>query len=442
MRLDNLTFKGGIHVKDQKGSTKDKSIEKAMEPSIVKIPLHQHAGAPCKALVKKGDTVKVGQKIGDSEASFSVPVHSSISGEVVGIETLYTPDGYRVECVVIESDGLNQVDESIKPKGKLEDLTNEQIIDIAREAGIAGMGGAAYPLHTKFAISLEAGVDTAILNGAECEPYLTCDHRMMLEDPEKVIFGLEVIMKYLGLKNGYIAVEDNKADAISTLKDSLKDNKEINVASLKTKFPQGDSYRLVNAVTGRTVPFGGRTKDAKSFVTNVCTSAALADAILEGKPLYERVITVTGSGIKEPKNLLVKIGTSIGDIIAQCGGFNGKPGKVIVGGPMTGYTQFTLDTPVTKGVTGIIVLAEEEAAPVKTTPCIKCGKCVEACPAFLLPLTISAYSLKDMYEEAESYNALACIECGSCSYICPAKRPLTESIAHAKREITTRRKKS
>ncbi len=442
MRLDNLTFKGGIHVKDQKDFTKDIAIEKAIEPSIVKIPLHQHVGAPCKALVKKGDTVKVGQKIGDSEASLTVPVHSSVSGEVIGIEKLYTPDGYKVDCVVIQSDGLNDLDETIKPKENLESLTGEEILAISREAGIAGLGGAAFPLHSKFTTSLEAGIDTIILNGAECEPYLTSDHRVMLESPERVTKGLEIIMKYFGLNSGYIAIEDNKEDAIASLKESLKENSSIQVASLKTKFPQGDSYRIVNAVTGRVVPQGGRTKDVKSFVTNVCTSAALADAVLEGKPLYERVVTLTGNGIKEPKNLLVKIGTSIGDLIAQCGGFNGTPGKIIAGGPMTGYTQFTLDTPITKGVTGIIVLTEEEARPEKTTPCIKCSKCVEACPAFLLPLTISACSLKEKYDEAESYNALACIECGSCSYICPAKRPLTESIAHAKREITARRKKS
>lgn len=442
MRLDNLTFKGGIHVKDQKEFTKDKSIEKASEPSIVKIPLHQHVGAPCKALVKAGDAVKVGQKIGDSEASLTVPVHSSVSGVVKGIEKLYTPDGYKVDCVVIESDGLNEIDESVKPKGTLENLSGEEILSIVREAGIAGMGGAAFPQHTKLSTSLEAAVDTVILNGAECEPYLTCDHRVMLEHPEKVISGLEVMLKYFGLDNGYIAVEDNKNDAIASLKGSLQGNDSIKVASLKTKFPQGESYRIVNAVTGRIVPQGGRCKDVKSFVTNVCTAAAVSEAILEGKPQYERVITITGNGIKEPKNLLVKIGTSIGDIIEQCGGFNGSPGKIIVGGPMTGYTQFTLDTPVTKGVTGIIVLTEAEAAPTKTTPCIKCGKCVEACPAYLMPLTISAYSLKDKYDEAEEYNALACIECGTCSYLCPAKRPLTESIAHAKREIVAKRKKS
>ena len=304
------------------------------------------------------------------------------------------------------------------------------------------MGGAAYPFHSKLAIAHESEVDTIILNGAECEPYLTADHRMMLENPEKVIYGLEVIMKYLGVGNGYIAVEDNKPDAINTLKETLKDNDKIQVASLQTKFPQGDSYRIVNAVTGRIVPFGGRTKDVQSFVTNVSTSAAISDALLEGKPQYERVVTITGNGVKEPKNLLVKIGTSIGDLIEQCGGFNGNPGKIIVGGPMTGFTQFTLDTPITKGATGIIVLTEEESAPVKITPCIRCGECVTKCPAFLEPITISNYSLKDMYEEAETSYALACIECGTCSYTCPAKRPLAESIAHAKREIKASRKKS
>mgnify|MGYP000889349511 CR=1 FL=1 len=441
MSLENLTFKGGIHVPDRKEFTQDKSIEKAQEPNVVKIPLHQHVGAPCKALVKAGDTVKVGQKIGDSEASLTVPVHSSVSGEVKAIEQLYTHDGYRVDCVVIESDGLNEMDESVKPKAKLEDLTRDEILEIIKEAGIAGMGGAAFPLHSKMSTSLEAKVDTIILNGSECEPYLTSDHRMMVEHPEKVIFGLEVFMKYFGLDEGYIAVEDNKPDAISALRNASQ-GKNIKVASLKTKFPQGESYRIVDAVTGRKVPQGGRCKDVQVFVTNVCTAAAVADAILEGKPLYERIVTVTGNGVKEPKNLLVKIGTSIGDVIAQCGGFNGTPGKIIAGGPMTGITQFSLDTPIAKGVTGIIVLTEEEVKPVKVSPCIKCGKCVEACPVHLLPLTISAYSLQDKYDEAEEYNALACIECGSCSYICPAKRPLTESIAHAKREIKSKRKKS
>lgn len=442
MGVSNLTFSGGVHMNDLKELTKDKAIEKAKDPEIVYIPLHQHVGAPCKALVKAGDNVKIGQKIGDSDASLTAPVHASISGVVKGIETVYTPDGYKVECVVIESDGLNEMDESIKPKGNIKDLSNEEIITILREAGIVGMGGAAFPMHSKVLTSGDGEIFNIIINGAECEPYLTCDHRLMVEKPELIVSGLEILIKYFKIANGYIGVEDNKPDAIEALKNAAKDNDRISVVSLKTKFPQGDSYRMVDVICKKVVPQGGRCKDTNTLVNNVGTAAAAAEAILTGKPSYERVVTVTGNGIKEPKNLLVKIGTTIGDLIEQCGGFKGKPGKIIAGGPMTGFTQFALETPITKGTTGIIVMTEEEAAPVKASPCIKCGKCLEVCPVKLEPLYISAYSLKDRFDESEKLNALACIECGSCSYICPAKRPLTESIVHAKREITAKRKKS
>ncbi len=442
MRLDNLTFSGGIHMADKKELTKDKAIEKAKEPEIVYIPLHQHVGTPCKALVKAKDTVKVGQKIGDSDVSLSAPIHSSVSGVVKGIEKLYTHDGYRVDCVVIESDGLNEIHESVKPKTKVEDLSKEDIVEIIREAGIVGMGGAAFPTHSKMVTGEDSIIDTVILNGAECEPYLTSDHRVMLESPELIVSGLEIIMKYFDAKNGYIGIEDNKKDAIDTLRELTKDDDKIEVISLKTKFPQGDSYRMVDTICNKVVPEGGRCKDVSTLVNNVCTAAAVAEAVLKGKPLYERVVTVTGNGIKEPKNLLVKIGTPIKDLIEQCGGFNGKPGKIVLGGPMTGYTQFSLDTPSTKGVAGIIVLSEEEVKPEKVLPCIKCGKCVEVCPVFLEPLFISAYSLMNRFEDAEKLHALSCIECGSCSYICPSKRPLTEAIAHAKKEIKAKRKKS
>lgn len=442
MRLNNLTFSGGVHMKDHKELTKDKAIEKAHEPKIVYIPLHQHVGAPCKALVKAGDNVKVGQKIGDSEASLTAPVHSSISGVVKGIEMLYTPDGYKVECVVIESDGLNEMDESIKPREGLDKLSKKEIINILREAGIVGMGGASFPLHSKLSTSESADIDSIILNGAECEPYLTADHRLMVEKPELIVSGLEVLLKYFESANGYIGIEDNKKDAIEILSEKIKNHDKVEVVSLKTKFPQGDSYRMVNAICNRIVPQGGRCKDAHTIVNNVGTVAAAAEAILNGKPLYERVVTVTGNGVKEPKNLLVKIGTTIEDIIEQCGGFKGKPGKIIAGGPMTGFTQFTLKTPITKGITGIIVMTAEESYPAKVSPCIKCGKCLEVCPVKLEPLNISAYALKDRFDDAQKLNALACIACGSCSYICPAKRPLVESITHAKREITAKRKKS
>ncbi len=440
MRLDNVTFKGGYHVPDNKSYTSGKAIEKAKEPMVVYIPLHQHVGAPCEALVKVGDTVKIGQKIGDSKASVSAPVHASISGTVKSISKKYNPSGQRVDCIEIESDGLNQYDESYGVKSDLSKLSKDEVIIKIREAGIVGMGGAGFPLHTKLITSDDSSVDTIILNGAECEPYLTCDHRIMLESPEKIVTGLEILMKYLKVENGYIAIENNKMDAVQAMKSAVGE-KGLNVATMVTKFPQGDSYRIVDSVLGRKVPKGGRTKDANSLVTNVGTAMAAAEAVLEGKPLIERVVTVTGNGVKEPKNLLVKIGTTIGECIEQCGGFNGKPGKIISGGPMTGTSLFTLDTPVTKGTTGILVLTEDETKVEKVLPCIKCGKCVEVCPVFLQPLFISAYSLRDNMEMAKKYDAESCISCGSCSFICPSKRPLAESIVHAKNEIKIRRKK-
>lgn len=442
MKLDNLTFKGGIHAPDCKELTKHKAIEKASEPKVVYIPLHQHVGAPCEALVNVGDKVKVGQKIGDSKAFVSSPVHSSVSGVVKGITPMYTVSGTKTNCVVIESDGLNEIHESVKPRADLEKLSKDEIQDVIREAGIVGMGGAAFPNHAKLLSSLDAKIDSAILNGAECEPYLTCDHRLMLEMPELVIFGLKTMIKYLDVENSYIGVEDNKMDAIEALRGAVNKEDKINVVSLKTKFPQGDSTRMVDSILDRVVPIGGRCKDASSIVTNVGTSVAIAEAVLKGKPLFERVITVTGNGIKEPKNLLVKVGTTIREVIEQCGGFKGKPGKVIAGGPMTGIAQFSLDVPIVKSTCGILVLTEEESMPDKVSPCVKCGKCVEVCSVRLQPLYISGYALKNNFEMAEKYSALECIECGACSFICPSKRPLTESIVHAKRQINSKRKKS
>lgn len=439
MKLDNLTFKGGVHVPDNKSLVCDKAIEVARDPKTVYIPLQQHVGAPCEAIVKVGDSVKVGQKVADTRAELSAPVHSSVSGVVKSISKMYTTTGIKCDCIVIESDGLNEMDESIGTKAELSKLSKSEIIDRIREAGIVGLGGAGYPMHSKLLTSEDCSVDTIILNGAECEPYLTCDHRIMLEHPDKVVFGLEVIMKYLNVEEGYIAVENNKMNAIEALKNA-SDNKNIKVVSLKTKFPQGDSYRIVDAVTGKKVPRGGRCKDANSIVSNVHTAYSVAEAILENKPLYERVITVTGNGIKEPKNLLVKVGITIGELIEQCGGFNGKPGKIIAGGPMTGNALFSLDTPIVKATSGIVVLTEEETKVDKVQPCIKCGKCVDVCPAYLEPLYIAAFALKDNFEAAEKYDALACISCGSCSYVCPSKRPLTEAITHAKNEIKSKRK--
>lgn len=440
MKLENLTFKGGVGVPHFKELTEGLSIEKAKEPKIVYIPLHQHVGAPCEPIVKIGDTVKVGQKIGQSQAFVSAPVHASVSGVVKSITNVSTPTGQNVKCIVIESDGKNELHESVKPKGNLDSLSQKEILEIIKEAGITGMGGAGFPTHVKLSPPPEKKIDTILINGAECEPYLTADHRVMVEYAEKIVFGLKVIMKAVGVTRGIIGIEDNKPDAIRVMKEATKDENDIQVASLKVKYPQGDEKRLINAILGRSVPSGGLPMDVGAVVCNVSSTKAIAEAVLEGKPLYERVVTITGHGIKEPKNLLAKIGTPFKDLIEQCGGFVGKPGKIIAGGPMMGISQYSIDVPIIKGSNGILVLTEEEAKPSKVSPCIKCGKCLEVCPVRLQPLFLGGYAMKKNFEMAEEYHALDCVECGACSYICPAKRPLTESIRLAKREIIAKRK--
>lgn len=442
MKLDNLTFKGGVNVPHSKELTEKKALEYAKEPSIVYIPLHQHTGAPCDPIVNVGDRVKVGQRIGQSQAFVSAPIHSSVAGTVKNITTITTPTGIKATCVVIESDGTNEMDEAIKPKGSLDKLTSKEIIEIIKEAGITGMGGAGFPTHVKLSPPPEKKIDTVIINGAECEPFLTSDHRLMLEMPEKIVFGLKAIMKALNVDRGFIGIENNKMDAVQALRSVIKPEDNIQVVTLKAKYPQGDEKRLINATTGRKVPSGGLPMDVSCVVNNISTAKAIAEAILEGKPLYERVVTVTGNGVNEPKNLIVKIGTPFQEVIDQAGGYNGVPGKVIMGGPMMGLSQFSTEVPVIKGSGGILVLTEKEAQAEKVSPCIKCGKCIEACPVHLQPLFISAYSLKSDFEGAEKYGALDCVECGSCSFICPAKRPLVESIRLAKREVLAKRKKS
>lgn len=442
MKLDNLTFKSGVDVGHSKELTEKKSIDLTKEPDIVYIPLHQHIGAPCESLVNVGDRVKVGQKIGDSQAFVSAPIHSSVAGVVKAITTITTPTGINSKCIIIESDGSNEMDESVIPKGSLDSLSSKDIIAIIREAGITGMGGAGFPTHVKLSPPPEKKIDTVIINGSECEPFLTADYRAMLEMPEKVVFGLKAIMKALDVEQGFIGVENNKMDAVHALKSSINKEDNIKVVTLKAKYPQGDEKRLINAITGRIVPSGGLPMDVGAVVNNAGTAKAIAEAILEGKPLYERIVTVTGHGINNPKNLVVKIGTSFQEIIEQCGGFNGNVGKVVMGGPMMGLSQFSTEVPVIKGSSGILILTEKEAAAEKVSPCIKCGKCLEVCPVYLQPLYISAHALIKDFDGAEKYRALDCVECGACSFICPAKRPLVESIRHAKREILAKRKKS
>ncbi|WP_422486242.1 electron transport complex subunit RsxC [Gudongella sp. DL1XJH-153] len=441
MNQGKLTFKGGVHVPEFKELAESKPIEVAEIPQFAYIPMHQHIGAPCEPVVNVGDRVTIGQKIGETGAFVSGTVHASIAGTVKEIKMMYTPTGAKSKCVVIENDGTDEMHESAKGRN-LDELSPQDIIGLVKDNGITGMGGASFPAHVKFSIPDGKKIDTVILNGAECEPYLTSDHRVMLENAESIVFGLKAIKKALGVEKAYIGIENNKMDAVEAINKAIKPEDGIEVAVLKTKYPQGAEKSIIYAITGRSVGTGALPLEVGVVVSNVATAKAIADAIQHGKPLYERVVTVTGRGIVEPKNLLVRIGTPFSELIRQSGGFNGKPGKVISGGPMMGIAQFTLDVPVIKGSGGILVLPEEDVREEEVLPCIKCGKCIDVCPSGLQPLFISAYALKNDVERADSYSAMACVECGACSFICPAKRPLSESIRNIKKEIIAKRKKS
>ncbi len=433
------SFKGGIHPPYSKEQTENKALERANEPAEVVIPLQQHIGAPSEPIVKVGDLVKRGQKIGEASGFVSAPVHSSVSGVVKKIEAVDTPSG-KVLSIRIESDGKNELHESVVPKGTLESLTGEQIVNIVKEAGITGLGGASFPTHVKLVPPPEKKVDAMILNGAECEPYLTADHRLMLEEPELVIFGLKALMKAVGVEKGYIGVEDNKKDAIEVLRKLVSDEPNIEIVETETKYPQGDEKRLIDAATGRKVPAGGLPMDAQVVVNNVGTAAAVATAIQTGMPLVERIVTITGDAIETPKNLIVKVGTMFKDVIEQCGGYKGTPGKIIMGGPMMGAAQFTDEIPVIKGTSGILVLSEEKARVPEAGQCIRCAKCVGVCPVYIQPIAIRNLSVHGRHEETESLNVLACIECGSCSFICPAKIPLLQSIKVSKQDVLAKRR--
>jgi len=371
-----------------------------------------------------------------------VPVHASVSGTVKKIEQRYVPGGAKVNCIIIESDGKLEVHESVKPKGSIEDLSKEEILSIIKEAGMAGMGGAAFPTHVKLSPPKDKPIDILIVNGAECEPYLTADHRIMLEKPDMVVLGTKAVMKVLGVSKAYICIEDNKPDAIEVLRKETEKETGIEVVSMVTKYPQGDEKRIINAVTGRVVPSGGLPMEVGCVVDNIGTIATIGNVIKTGMPCIQRVVTVTGSSVNNPKNLYLRIGTLFKDAIEMCGGYKEEPGKIINGGPMMGIAQHTDEVPVVKGTSGILVLNKEEAEVPEESNCILCGRCVDACPVYLMPLKINRFSKLKNFDGADEYHATDCIECGSCSYVCPARIPLKERISVAKKEILTRRKKA
>ena len=435
-----LTFKQGIHPEYNKELTKDKPLKNAKRPEEVIIPLKQHIGAPLKALVQKGDQIDLGQKIADSDSFVCAPIHASVSGTVKEIRKVTDPGGNIVDAIVIEAAEEDNFNTNLEKHDNLDNLSSDEIKTIIREAGIVGMGGAMFPTHVKVSIPDDKSVDYVILNGAECEPYLTVDHRVMVERPQSIIFGLKALMKAAEVSNGIIGIEENKPEAIESMQDAVKNQENIKVQIVETKYPQGGEKMLIEALLGREVPAGGLPLDVGVVVNNTSTAAAVADAIRDGKPLYERSISITGRGINSPQNLIYRIGTNIGDLVEEAGGLQDNAAKVITGGPMMGQAQKSLDVPAIKGTSGILVLIKDEVEDYEASPCINCAKCIDACPMFLMPTQLVNYQKSDMVEEMEEWQILSCIECGSCSFVCPAKIPLVHYLRLGKAQVMAKRR--
>lgn len=427
----------GVHPPEHK-ITKEAEIKQAELPKKVVIPLSQHIGKPCKPLVNVGDEVKIGQKIAESDAFCSAPIHASISGKVIEIGKKPHPCAGEGTAIVIESNGKMIWDDSVKARENVDSISSKELIEIVKQAGIVGMGGAMFPTHVKFCPPEGKKIDTIILNGAECEPMLTCDHRLMLKHPDEIIKGLKLIMKMAGAEEAIIGIEGNKPDAIKILTEKTAKEPAIKVVGLKTKYPQGAEKMLIYALTQRKVPCGGLPLDIGVIVNNVGTAKAIHDAVYQMKPLIERVVTVTGD-VKKPQNMLVKVGTSFSDLIKQCDGFDGEPAKIINGGPMMGIAQATDEVPVLKGTSGILIQNKKTLVEEEERVCIRCGKCIESCPMEIMPTTITDYAKHDRIDDAEENNAMDCIECGCCAYECPSKIPLVHWIKYAKAEISKKR---
>jgi electron transport complex protein RnfC len=437
------TFRGGVHPPGNKHWTERKPIEDMPLPRRVIIPLHMHTGSPAKALVKEGDTVRAGQMIGEPGGFVSAAVHASISGKVTAVlPHLHPAIPYLVPTVVIETPEGSAPDGGSWP-GPADwlGLSVEELRTRIRDAGVVGLGGAAFPTHVKLTPPKEKPIDALILNGVECEPYLTADHRLMLEQADVVIGGIRIFMKILGLPKAYLGIERNKPDAIAFLTERCKALKApVDVVPLKVKYPQGAEKQLIKAILNREVPSGGLPFDVGVVVQNVGTAAAAYDAVARGKPLIDRILTVTGAGVKEPKNLRVRIGTAFADVIAHCGGFTSEEGerKIVMGGPMMGLAQYSLDVPVVKGTSGILVLADGVRAGRETT-CIKCGRCVAVCPVYLMPNRISDYAEIDKFDQCNEYGVRDCIECGACAYVCDVKRPIVHLVKYAKLNLAKKK---
>ena len=434
-------FRGGIHPAYNKERTAGKAVEVLSAPKLLYFPVSQHIGAPCREKVKVGERVLLGQIIADSDAQVSSPIHSSVSGTVRAIEPHAHPSGARVTTIVVENDFEDEVSPEVQPCGiPVDALTMNDLLPMVRRAGIVGMGGAGFPAQIKIASAYQK-IDTLLLNGAECEPYLTSDHRLMLEAPETILFGATILRKCFGMKKITICVEDNKHDAVEALRAAIGARTDIEVLELPTKYPQGSEKHIIKAATGREVPSGKLPVEAKCAVFNVDSAASIARAYKSGRPVFQRLVTVTGSGVCQPKNVLVRMGTPFSEVIDFCGGLTDNARKVIMGGPMMGAAQYDLSAPVIKTTSGLLCLTEAEDRDASPTACIRCGRCIKACPMQLEPVYLNHYSEAGDLAETERWGVMDCIECGSCAYVCPARLPLVARFRVAKLRINENRRR-
>ncbi len=439
--MGKLTFRGGIHPYEGKELSKDHPIEKYLPKGDLVYPLSQHIGAPSVPCVKKGDTVLAGQKIADAGGFVSVPLHASVSGTVKGIEKHLNATGSMVDCIVIEND--QQYQEVEYQEARLEDLTKEEILNRIKEGGVVGMGGAGFPTHVKLAPKDPSRIEYILVNGAECEPYITSDYRRMIEEPEKVVKGLQVILTLFDSAKGYICIEDNKPDCIAKMKELVKDIDRIEVKEVMTKYPQGGERTLIYAATGREINSSMLPADVGCVVDNVETVISVYRAVILGRPVNSRVVTMSGDGIKEPKNLLVLSGTDMSELVDAAGGLKAKIAKAISGGPMMGFALYDLHVPCTKTTSAFLFLehdAVSEAQEIQTA-CINCGRCVSVCPGHVLPARLAKLAERGDMAGFEAMDGMECCECGCCSYICPAKRPLTQSIKSMRKMVLASRRK-
>jgi electron transport complex protein RnfC len=425
-------IKGGAHPHDEKKSTEDKKIEFLPIPQKLFIPVHQHIGQASIPVVKAGDMVKKGQLIAETADGRGTPVHSPTSGKVAEIGNYPNPIYGSSQCVVVESDGLDEWQENLLTTRNYENLTPAEMIDIIFKNGIVGMGGAAFPTHIKLAPPKDKHIDTLIVNGAECEPYLTSDYRTMMEYPDDVIRGTLIAMKILNVQKCYLGIEINKPKAIALMLEKCKGT-PIEVVELETRYPQGAEKMMILAITGKEVPSGKLPMDVGCVVQNVGSLKAVADAVEKNIPLIERIVTVAGHTVKDPKNVMAKLGTPFSELFNYCGGFTGKNSKLIMGGPMMGIAQVNIDAVVIKATSGIITISEKEADVMTERACIRCGRCLEACTMHLRPNTLSILSEKGQHQTAQTdYDLMDCVECGCCYFVCPSRRNIVHYIRQSK----------